>query len=90
MGRGEVIGYVEFTGLATELYVCFRMKKDGKPINHLKKSSLYTDPLPFELRNEYFKHRDSILVMMHRYETINNSDNELVKSIGENSNIQKN
>ncbi|MCG8687462.1 MAG: peptidoglycan DD-metalloendopeptidase family protein [Desulfobacterales bacterium] len=44
--QGKVIGYVGMTGLATGPHLCFRMKKNGKPVNPLGHQCPSADPVP--------------------------------------------
>jgi len=43
--QGEIIGYVGRTGLATGYHLCFRMRKDGKPVNPLKQPPRNAKPV---------------------------------------------
>lgn len=49
--QGDVIGYVGMTGYATGTHLCFRMKKNGKPVDPLKQTSLPAKPInPDEMK----------------------------------------
>lgn len=43
--QGDVIGYVGKTGLATGYHLCFRMRKQGLPVNPLKLSTASVKPV---------------------------------------------
>ncbi|WDP85560.1 MAG: M23 family metallopeptidase [Desulfobacter sp.] len=51
MGQGEIIGFVGMTGYATGPHLCFRMKKDGAPIDPLTHKSPPATPVnPDEMK----------------------------------------
>ncbi len=68
VSQGQIIGYVGSTGLATGPHVCFRMKKNGKPIDHLKENFPSPEPLPDSVITQYFEQRDSILKVFNKME----------------------
>jgi len=66
--QGQVIGYIGSTGLATGPHVCFRMKKNGNPIDHRRENFPSPEPLPDSILSDYYIVRDSILNIMNSLE----------------------
>ncbi|MCG8637250.1 MAG: M23 family metallopeptidase [Desulfobacterales bacterium] len=51
--QGDVIGYVGKTGLATGYHLCFRMRKNGKPVNPLDQSPTAAKPVVREEMDQF-------------------------------------
>jgi murein DD-endopeptidase MepM/ murein hydrolase activator NlpD len=62
--RGDVIGYVGSTGLATGPHVCFRFWKRGRAVNHLRENLPTMKRLPKEAMPEFYEVRDKYLVRL--------------------------
>ena len=55
VAQGDLIGYVGQTGYATGPHLCFRMTKDGKPVNPLTLHATSARPVPEEDMAEFLK-----------------------------------
>lgn len=53
--QGDVIGYVGKTGLATGYHVCFRMTKNGSPVNPLKIAQTAASPISSNEKQQFSK-----------------------------------
>lgn len=61
VNRGQVIGYVGSTGLATGPHVCFRFWKNGKQIDHMRENFPPPDPISEEYLEKFFEKRNDIV-----------------------------
>jgi murein DD-endopeptidase MepM/ murein hydrolase activator NlpD len=63
--QGDVIGYVGSTGLATGPHVCFRFWRNGTQIDFMTADLPKSTPMPDSELPDYFKFRDSILLILN-------------------------
>ena len=66
VNKGQVLGYVDQTGLATGTHVCYRFAKNGEEIDHLKEDSDQPVVMTLDEKDEFYETRDSIAPILQR------------------------
>ena len=64
--RGETIGYVGSTGLATGPHVCFRFWKNGRQVDHLRQNFPPPDPMPEEYLPAFYQTRNDYVEFLNQ------------------------
>lgn len=52
--QGDIIGWIGMTGNTSGPHVCYRFWKNGKQVDPFQDDTPFSQPLPKELRDEYF------------------------------------
>jgi len=66
--KGQIIGYVGSTGLATGNHVCYRFWKNGVQVDALKVYIPPSEPISEENLEDYFRLRDKVIERLDRIE----------------------
>jgi murein DD-endopeptidase MepM/ murein hydrolase activator NlpD len=81
--KGQIIGYVGATGLATGPHVCFRFWKQGEQVNHLKEKFFSSTE-----GNKFKKFTEKIISRLDKIPLLNKDDDDK-KSKNESSHASK-
>jgi len=58
--QGDVIGYVGSTGLAAGPHVCYRFRKNGRQVDHLKEDFPSAEPISPSIKADFLIKKDSL------------------------------
>ena len=83
--RGQTIGYVGSTGLATGPHVCFRFWKNGRQVDHLRENFPPPDPMPDEYLPAFWETRDEMLNFLTEVPIYDEGPKSLAVALEENT-----
>ena len=81
VNRGETIGYVGSTGLATGPHVCFRFWKNGRQVDHRRENFPPADPMSKEYLPSFYVKRDEVMQFLDQIPVIENEGRAISTSL---------